>query len=106
MAEAQGDQTSEAQDDQEEGFDEEVALTGDLVIDTVMVIARALVEHVDDVQVTDITGDRGPRYRLDVHPDDMGRVIGRGGHMARAVRQLARAAASRDGIHIVLDIGD
>ena len=70
------------------------------------VVARALVEYPDSVSVTEVPSDRGPRYRLDVHPDDVGRVIGRGGHVARSIRQMARAAASRQGISVFLEIGD
>ena len=71
-----------------------------------MVIARALVEHPNDVEVEAFEGDRGPRYRLIVHPDDVGRVIGRGGRIANAIRLVARAAAARAGTRILLEIGD
>lgn len=105
MAEVQGDQ-AQTSAEEEDRDDVAVPRTGDLVIDTVTTIARALVEHPDDVHVESVPSDRGPRYRLTVNPEDIGRVIGRGGRMANAIRHLARAAAARAGIHIVLEIGE
>jgi predicted RNA-binding protein YlqC (UPF0109 family) len=123
MAEVQGDEAEHTQEEDREevaaverpddeapddGSDDEEGIprTGDLVVDTVTTIARALVAHPDEVRVESVPSDRGPRYRLTVHPEDLGRVIGRGGHIASAIRQLARAAAARAGIHIVLEIGE
>lgn len=68
---------------------------GDLVSETLTYLARALVVNVDDVRVEQFLGERGPVYRLRVHPEDMGRVIGKSGRLARSIRQVARAAAAR-----------
>lgn len=69
-------------------------------------IARELVEDPDAVQVQEITDDRGTLLRLTVAEDDMGRVIGRGGRLARAIRAVIRAAAIRDGVRVAVDIAD
>jgi hypothetical protein len=60
-------------------------------------LAHELVEHPDDVEVTEERDDRGVVYRLKVHPEDMGKVIGRGGRTARAIRTVMRAAGTRSG---------
>jgi uncharacterized protein len=80
--------------------------TDDVVGATLAYLARSLVEHVDDVRVEQLAGDRGTLYKLHVNPDDMGRVIGRSGRIARALRQVTRAAASRAGVHAVIEIAD
>jgi predicted RNA-binding protein YlqC (UPF0109 family) len=45
-------------------------------------------------------------YRLHVNSEDMGRVIGRSGRIARALRQVTRAAAARAGVHAIIEIAD
>ncbi len=44
--------------------------------------------------------------QLHVDPEDMGKVIGRGGRIARAIRQVVKAAAIRDGVYVHVDIVD
>jgi predicted RNA-binding protein YlqC (UPF0109 family) len=67
-------------------------------------IARHLVEDPDAVEVTDIEDDRGVVLQLKVAPDDMGKVIGRSGRMARAIRALVRAAGSRQDMATKVEI--
>jgi len=55
-------------------------------------IARALVDHPDDVQVKSIEGAQATILELRVHKDDLGKVIGRQGRTAKAVRTLLGAA--------------
>ena len=57
-------------------------------------LARNLVDDPDAVEVTEEEDDRGVVLTLRVAPDDMGKVIGRGGRMARAIRAVVRAAAA------------
>ncbi len=69
-------------------------------------IARALVEAPDEVALTEEWD--GHRYviHLDVAETDMGKVIGRGGRVAEAMRWLLKVAAARQDTRAVLDIGD
>ena len=67
-------------------------------------ISKKLVEHPDDVQVRVIDGDDGQVFELRVHPDDMGRVIGKNGRVAKAVRTLIGSAAAKQDIRATLDI--
>jgi len=56
------------------------------------------------VEVTAEEGDRGLVLRLRVDPEDMGRVIGRGGRTARALRTMVRAAGTRSGMSAFVEI--
>ncbi len=66
-------------------------------------IAKSLVDHPEDVVVTQTNGNR-PRLELSVAEDDMGRVIGKSGKVANAIRALLRVAAEREGKQATLDV--
>jgi predicted RNA-binding protein YlqC (UPF0109 family) len=65
-----------------------------------------LVDDPDAVEVTESEDERGLRYRVRVAPDDMGKVIGKGGRTAKAIRAVVRAAATRQGTTAYVDIAD
>jgi predicted RNA-binding protein YlqC (UPF0109 family) len=67
-------------------------------------IAKALVDHPDQVHVEEITGARSTIYELSVAPSDMGRVIGKRGRVANAMRSLLRVASARSGKRAILEI--
>lgn len=67
-------------------------------------IARGLVDDPDAVEVTPVQGEGSVILRLTVAPEDMGKVIGRGGRTARAIRDVMRAAGTRAGISTVVEI--
>jgi len=67
-------------------------------------IARSLVDHPDDVTVQVVEGEKTLVLELRVHPDDMGQVIGKNGRSARAMRTLLNAAATKNGVRVVLEI--
>lgn len=69
-------------------------------------LARELVDEPDAVEVTETEDDRGLLLSLRVAPDDMGKVIGRGGRTARALRAVVRAAGTRAGVHAAVEIVD
>ncbi len=72
----------------------------------VLWLARELVEDRDAVKVDAIERDRSTVFELSVAEDDLGRVIGRGGKTAKALRTLLDLAARRQGRRVVLDILD
>ncbi len=72
----------------------------------VLWLARELVERKDDVSVEAIERDRSMVFELTVHPDDLGRGIGRGGRTAKALRTVLDAAARKERRRAVLDILD
>ena len=69
-------------------------------------LVRELVDEPDAVQIEEAEDDRGVVYTLRVGPDDMGKVIGRGGRTAKAIRTVVRAAAQRQGHGAMVDIED
>ena len=69
-------------------------------------LARRLVDDPDAVQVEEIEEDDALVLRLRVAPDDVGKVIGRQGRIARALRTLVRAGGAHEGRRLVLEIVD
>jgi len=69
-------------------------------------IMTELVDDPDAVEVSESEDDRGLRYTVHVAPDDMGKVIGKGGRTAKAIRAVVRAAATRQGASAYVDIAD
>jgi predicted RNA-binding protein YlqC (UPF0109 family) len=59
-------------------------------------LVRGIVDHPDDVRVDMIDNRRGQRLEIRVHPEDLGRVIGRNGRTAKALRQVIKGVG--DGI--------
>jgi hypothetical protein len=67
-------------------------------------LVRGIVDHPDDVRVDMVNNRRGSRLEIRVHPDDLGRVIGRGGRTARALRQVINGVGGK-GIRVdVIDV--
>ena len=62
----------------------------------VEVIAKSLVDHPEDVRVEEKQQDRQVTLELHVDEDDMGKVIGRQGRIAKAMRTVVKAAATRE----------
>ena len=67
-------------------------------------IAKGLVDHPDQVTVTEIQNGDSVILELRVAPEDMGRVIGKGGRVANAMRTLLRVMASQQGRRVILEI--
>ena len=69
-------------------------------------IARNLVDHPDAVHVTEHAGDGETVLELRVDPEDMGKVIGRQGRIAKEIRTLIRSVAQRQGTRVSVEIID
>ena len=69
-------------------------------------LVRALVENPDEVEVEEFEEDGDLVLEVTVAEDDLGRVIGRGGRIANAIRTVARAAGARDDRRVIVDILD
>ncbi len=74
--------------------------------DFVEYVARGLVDEPDAVIVEEDRRRDAIALRLDVAPGDMGKVIGKGGRIAHAMRGMLNAAATLDGVRVMLDIGE
>ena len=69
-------------------------------------LARSLVDDPDGVSVEVVDGSPRPQLNLPVSDGDMGRIIGKRGRMANAIRTVTRAAAARDGIDVDIEFID
>ena len=69
-------------------------------------IARQLVDAPDEVRVERVQRDDATVLRLHVAPEDVGKVIGRQGRLARALRTLVRTASARSDTRLLLEIAD
>jgi predicted RNA-binding protein YlqC (UPF0109 family) len=70
-------------------------------------LARNIVDDPDGVEIEMEEGRRGDvRLSLHVAPDDMGKVIGRRGRTAQAIRTVVRAAGARESAEVTVDIVD
>ena len=72
--------------------------------DLVEYLVRALVEDPDAVEVEELEEDGDVVLEVTVADDDLGRVIGRGGRIANAIRTLAKAAATRAQARVIVEI--
>ena len=70
----------------------------------VEVIAKALVENPDEVVVTESVKDDETVIELSVAPADMGKVIGKQGRIARAIRSVVKAASSKEDKKVIVEI--
>jgi predicted RNA-binding protein YlqC (UPF0109 family) len=67
---------------------------------------KALVEHPNDVKIKRTVDEMGVLMTLDVHPDDMGKVIGRSGNTAKAIRILLRVVGMKNNARVNLKINE
>ena len=72
--------------------------------DLVEVIAQALVDNPDEVVVTEKKDGRNIMIELHVAPSDMGKVIGKQGRIAKAIRAVVKAASTRENIKVDVEI--
>ena len=70
----------------------------------VEVMAKALGEHPEEVTVTETEKDGETVVELKVAPSDMGKVIGKQGRIAKAIRSVVKAAASKEDKKVVVEI--
>ena len=77
---------------------------GDCMKDLVEVIAKALVDHPDEVVVTEKTEGKNVIVELHVAQSDMGKVIGKQGKIAKAIRSVVKAASSKDNKKVDVEI--
>lgn len=70
----------------------------------VEVIAKALVENPDEVVVTEISNGKRTTVKLHVAPSDMGKVIGKSGRIAKAIRAVVKAASMKEDLYVDVEI--
>jgi len=67
-------------------------------------IAKSLVDNPEEVEIRQIENDRGIVLELKVAADDMGKVIGKQGKIAKSIRTLTKAAAAKEGKRVNVEI--
>ncbi len=90
----------------DDGGDDGNRLEGSTARAVLEYVAKAIVDDPESVVVEVEEGRRSISLRLNVSPDDMGRVIGRPGRTAQAIRTVVRAAGAREGVEAIVDIAD
>ena len=95
----------ETQNDSPENATDEMARAENArVIELVGFLVQGLVDNPDEVEVEEFVDSAGTVYGVRVHPDDTGRVIGREGRVVNALRNLAKASATKLGSHVSVEI--
>ncbi len=74
------------------------------LIELVGFLVQGVVSHPEEVEVEEFLDDMGSIYGVRVHPEDIGRVIGREGRVANALRHLVKAAATKTGARVQVEI--
>lgn len=69
-------------------------------------VVLPLVDHPEEVKVTRVIDEMGVLLTLDLHPEDMGKVIGRSGNTAKAIRTLLRVIGMKHGARVNLKISE
>ena len=67
-------------------------------------IAKSLVDNPDEVKVNEVEGTQSIIIELKVAPEDMGKIIGKQGRIAKAIRTVVKAAAIKDDKRVVVEI--
>ncbi|NYB75545.1 MULTISPECIES: KH domain-containing protein [Sedimentibacter] len=67
-------------------------------------IAKSLVDNPDSVTVNEVEGSQSLIIELKVAPDDMGKVIGKQGRIAKAIRTVVKAAATKENKRVIVEI--
>jgi predicted RNA-binding protein YlqC (UPF0109 family) len=74
------------------------------LIELVGFLVQGIVGHPEDVEVEEFFDDAGTVYGVRVHAEDIGRVIGREGRVASALRLVVKAAATKVGHHVTVEV--
>lgn len=69
-------------------------------------MVKSLVDHPDEVEINEIEGEKSTILELKVVREDIGKVIGKHGRIARAIRTIINASATKTGKRVVLEILD
>src|SRR3990167_9604970 len=69
-------------------------------------VVRGLVDHPESVKINRTVDEMGVLLNLDVHPDDMGKIIGRSGNTAKAIRILLRVVGMKNNARVNLKINE
>lgn len=72
--------------------------------DTLLFLIQALVEHPEDILIEEKQDNEATIFVVHVHPDDMGRVIGKSGRIIRAVRDIMKVIAAKRNLFVDVEL--
>lgn len=76
-------------------------------VELIEYLAPWLLDHPEELRIDEVEDDRGTLVlEVSVHPDDMGKFIGRHGRIIQSIRTLARAGGPRDGEPVLVEVVD
>ena len=84
--------------------DEDISPEDARLIELVGHLVQGIVAHPDEVEVEEYLDDLGSVYGVRMHPEDVGRVIGKEGRVANALRHMVKAAAVKTGERVTVEI--
>lgn len=64
----------------------------------------SIVDDTDKVQITEDFSDKGILYEITVSKDDVGKLIGKGGRVASALRTVAKASGAKNGVRVLINV--
>ncbi len=70
----------------------------------VEILAKSLVDNPEEVQINEVIGEQSIILELKVAPEDMGKVIGKQGRIAKAIRTVVKAAAIKEDKRVIVEI--
>jgi len=76
----------------------------DILKELVELIARSIVDNPKQVKVNEVEGAKSVILELQVAEEDMGKVIGKRGRIAKAIRTVVKAAATKEGKRVIVEI--
>ena len=106
MSDVHDDDLDANEVDDADEVDDANRIVGGLSRNVLTYLAKAIVEDPEGVVVEPEERRNAVTLRLHVAPSDMGRVIGRRGRVAQAIRSVVRAAGAKEGVDVTVDIVD
>ena len=67
-------------------------------------MVKSIVDSPDDIKIESSTSEKGILYEISVSKDDVGKVIGKGGRIASAIRSVAKAAGAKNGKRVMVNV--
>lgn len=80
--------------------------TGADIEGLVRYLVTSLVAAPEAVEITSVVDEGVATYSVRVDPEDVGKIIGRGGRIIKSIRTLARAAGSTEGLHVEVEVAE
>jgi len=67
-------------------------------------MVTSIVDDTEKIQITEEDSDRGILYEITVSKDDVGKLIGKGGRVAKALRTIAKASGAKNGVRVLTNV--